>query len=353
MKKRYKILLFIMGFLIIIRLLLPSIIKEVINTKLAKLDGYSGSVEDVNLFLYKGGMNIINFNLIKNGSYEEKLLEIKNIDLSIEWKSVLNGDLVAEVYFEEPIINLVQEKVSTQAEAKNNFEGVEKAGITEVFSNFSPIKINTLGIKNSKIKYTEQNEEPIFDIFFQNLNAKVTNITNSLDLSETKVANYELDALLQGHSATYLKGTFDPFDTNLTFDIDFKFEDLKLVSLNGFLQEYMNVDAEKGTFQLYTEIKSESGEAIGYIKPLINDSKFLSLQKGDSEDGILQKLYEGAVGGMSKLIQNPSEQQIGSKIEFTGSLDNPKLKTIKGIISLLKNALIDALEPEIEYTLNK
>lgn len=349
MKKRNKIIVAILGILIIIRMALPSIVKDILNNKLAELEGYSGTIEDVDLALYRGGYSINGLVLFQDGMKEKPLLEINNIDLSLEWKSIFKGSVVGTVVLLEPKVNLIQSKNEGE---ENNYEGVEEAGIGDILSEFFPLKINTLEIENSTILYTEKDTETIFDVAFNELNATVKNITNSLELSDTKVASYEMNAKLQNHAPTYLKGTFDPYDKDLTFDVDFKLEELKLTSLNGFFKEYMNVDAEKGKFQLYSEVKSDSGKAEGYIKPLIIDSQFLSVSKGDSSDNLLQKVYEGAIGGASKLIQNPREQQIATKIEFTGNLDDPNIKTIKSVISLMKNTLIDALEPRIENILN-
>jgi hypothetical protein len=58
-KKGYWIIASVVIILTIIRLLLPSIVKSYINGKLNDLPGYTGHVDDIDIYLIRGGLNIL------------------------------------------------------------------------------------------------------------------------------------------------------------------------------------------------------------------------------------------------------------------------------------------------------
>ncbi len=54
MKKKWKIILSIVVLLLVVRLMLPFIIKKYVNKTLDDLNGYSGHLDDINLNLFRG-----------------------------------------------------------------------------------------------------------------------------------------------------------------------------------------------------------------------------------------------------------------------------------------------------------
>ena len=65
MKKKYTILIIIGLFVILIRLLLPHFVLWYANKTLAKMPGYYGHIEDIDLSLYRGAYIIKNIYLNK------------------------------------------------------------------------------------------------------------------------------------------------------------------------------------------------------------------------------------------------------------------------------------------------
>ena len=59
MKKKWKIIIAVVLVLVVIRLILPSLVKRYVNKTLDDLDGYSGHVEDLDLNLYRGAYVIL------------------------------------------------------------------------------------------------------------------------------------------------------------------------------------------------------------------------------------------------------------------------------------------------------
>src|SRR5918993_3740256 len=112
MKRRDKLLITLAVLviaLIALRLALPSIVKDYVNDTLQAMEAYDGSVRDIDIHLWRGAYRIVGLNIVKTGADQPvPFFSSEAIDLSVEWKSLMRGSLVAEGVFVRPDVNLVQ-----------------------------------------------------------------------------------------------------------------------------------------------------------------------------------------------------------------------------------------------------
>src|SRR5690606_4067869 len=93
-KTSYRVIAGLICLLIVIRLLLPTLVLRYANHTLANLDGYYGQVADIDIALYRGAYQLEGFYLNKVDSAsgdQTRFFAVKEIDLSIEWPSLLRG----------------------------------------------------------------------------------------------------------------------------------------------------------------------------------------------------------------------------------------------------------------------
>ena len=69
-------------------------------------------------------------------------------------------------------------------------------------------------------------------------------------------------------------------------------------------------------------------------------------------DNPLQLFWETIVGAGTGLLKNKSKDQLAAKIPYGGRFDDPDVNIWSTIGSVLKNAFIKALLPDIEGTVN-
>jgi hypothetical protein len=127
-------------------------------------------------------------------------------------------------------------------------------------------------------------------------------------------------------------------------------EGARLVEVNPWLEEFLNVDAERGVFSMYTELATAEGRFKGYIKPILEDAEFFSLD--EPSDGLLQKAWEGLVGMVAAILTNPEEDQIATQLPFSGELDDPDAEIMSAVVNLLRNAFVAAFTHSIEGTVD-
>jgi hypothetical protein len=94
-------------------------------------------------------------------------------------------------------------------------------------------------------------------------------------------------------------------------------------------------------------MRGRSGRVTGYVKPLFKDVKAYDPEQ-DRDKGFVKRLYERLVTGVSKILKNPPREEVATKVDVEGRLDQPQTSTLQAIANLLRNAFIKAILPGLE-----
>jgi hypothetical protein len=346
-KRGYWILLGVVLLLIIIRLMLPGMVKSYVNAKLNKLPGYTGHVDDIDIHLIRGAYAIEGLVLRKKTDPPKyPFLQIRHTDLSLEWKALFKGRLVGEVIMDEPAIHILAETADISKEPS-------KAHWTETLKAVMPITINRLTFNRGKIAYLDFGAKPDINLHITNMQLTALNLANvdkaatplpsTVTLTGTSIGNGRLKADMK---INVLKEIPD-------FNLNAKLTTVKLTSLNNFIEAKGKIDVEKGTLDMYSELEAKDGHLDGYVKPFIKGVKVLDWKKDvKKKGGILQAAKEAVVGLFVKVVENPKTKKIATKVPISGNLNNPKTSGWETFVGVLKNAFIKAFTQGIDGTLN-
>jgi hypothetical protein len=341
-----KITLIVVVLLVAIRLSLPFVILHFANNTLANMKGYRGHIEDIDLAIIRGAYKIDSMYLNKIDtitSKETPFFSTSLIDLSVEWKALFHGSLVGELVFKNPKIRFTKDKVEPDDVRKDS------TSFKKLLDDFMPLRVNRFEVDNGTIQYIDNNSSPKVDIAMTNAQILALNLINSYDSS----------TLLPGHitgKADVYDGTLsldmkiNPLEEVPTFDLNAELKNTNLVKMNDFFKAYAKADVNKGTFGLYTEIAAKDGRFAGYVKPMIKDLDVLG--KEDRKDNILQKAWEGIVGGAGQIFKNQNKDRVATKIPFKGKVDDPRANVWYAITHVLQNAFVRAIQPTIDQDIN-
>jgi hypothetical protein len=344
MKKRTKIIIGVVVLLVAIRISLPFVVTKYVNKVLSEIEGYEGSIDDVDLHLYRGAYKIIGLELFSvEKDIKTPFVAIDNIDISVEWKALFDGSIVGEIILENPKLNFAAgpEEEEVQTGEENDW--------TQTIKDLVPLQINRFEIVNGKVSYIDDYSSPKVDIYFNGMNALATNLNNSKDFTT------DLPSKITMKSKTIGEGNFDlEMDINILkeipdFDVNLKLDEVKLPALNNFFKAYGNVDAESGTLSLYSELALIDRNLNGYFKPLTKDIRILDWK--NEEENVFGKLWEALIGLGGNILENQSKDQIGSKIPIKGKLDDTNVGAWKALTSLLKNAYLNPLQKQLDETI--
>jgi hypothetical protein len=346
LKKPVKILLIVLAVLIVIRIILPYVALHYANKSLANMKGYYGHIEDIDLALIRGAYKIDSIYLNKIDTITNKqthFFSAELIDLSIEWKALFHGSVVGELVFEKPILKFSKDNVEPK-DLRNDSTDFKK-----LLDDFMPLSINRFEINQGRIQYLDQFASPQVDINMTDVNVLALNLKNSYDSTTLLPATVRA-------SADIYEGTLDfnlrlnPLTDKPTFDMNAELKGTNLVLLNDFFKAYANLDVNKGTFGMYTEVAAKDGAFTGYVKPIVKGLDVYGPE--DKDDNIFRKFWEALAGGASELLENQAKDQFATKIPFEGKLDDPKANIWVTIANVIQNAFINAMQPSIDNEIN-
>ncbi|MBX2841969.1 MAG: DUF748 domain-containing protein [Flammeovirgaceae bacterium] len=340
MKKRYIVLSTFIILLIIGRLLLPGFITDYVNKTLDEIEGYQGSIADVDLNLYRGAYVIKDLNIEKiSGEISEPFVAIKEIDLSIEWKAIFDGAIVGEIIFQQPKINFI---------ASKDGDGPEQTGKdadwTKPLKELMPLKINRLQANAGKITFQDFSVKPKFELYIDSLMMDITNLSNVINKNDSLPTAIKLVGRSIGDGVLDISGKANLLKQVPDFDSKIQFTDVNLVALNKFFNAYGNFDTESGNFNVYSEIVVKNSNIDGYLKPFIENMKILKLKKDIKEKNVFQAIWEGVAGLFSEAVENQSRENLATKIPLKGNISSPDTNVFSVVLNVLKHAFIDAYE---------
>jgi Domain of Unknown Function (DUF748) len=358
MRRRTKVIIglsVLVVLLVAARLIAPVYILRYVNNTLAGLDGYTGHVSDIELGIWRGAY-VIKDVVIEKTTKKEPLpfVSVERADISVHWKALLHGKIVSEIELLSPKLNILAERkpdTQGQQQAKQREKarvanGQETSWQTQI-KQLVPLEINRIGIQGGEFHFRDLHSDPKVDVQVRDLEGEVTNLTNSEDLSnDDMVAHAEFHALALRSGKLHLGGRMDPYAEKPTFHLKAELEQLQIKELNDFLKAYANVDAEKGTLSVYSEVDCKNGRFKGYVKPLMRNLQILNWK--DEHEGFFGKLWEGVVEVGKDIFENHSKDQVATRIPLSGNIENPDADIIQTLLQVLQNAFIEALHQGLE-----
>ncbi|MBO0948834.1 DUF748 domain-containing protein [Fibrella forsythiae] len=344
MKRSVKILIAIVALLVVARLLLPYFVLRYVNKTLADMGEYTGHVDDIDISLLRGAYQIKTLTIRKiNGKVKEPFVSIPRSDLSVEWKSILKGKLVGEVECYEPELNF---SFSTNESTRQTGEG---ADWTQVVKDLLPIQINRFAVVNGRVNLLKLFAASKADLSLQKVDGELRNIRNV----EEKSGSLPSPVWLTGDVPGY--GGSMRFDANMyllkdipDFNYNLKFTDLQLVKLNPIARPYANVDFDKGTMSVFSEMAMDDGKLNGYLKPLTKDMTIFKLKEPGEHRTIGRFFTELLAQGATEVLENRKRDQVATRVPLTGTVDDIKTPVWPTIFGVLRNAYVQAFEQKFD-----
>jgi len=344
---KYKWIGIAVVLIIAFRISLPFLLQDRIIRSINDIDGYSGSVGNVDLQIYRGGFKVEELKIFEEASEkpEVPLVALGLLDFSIQWKALLKGHFVGEVYLDTLLVNFTKREEESETEQDSLDTRIKL--ITEL-QKLNPIQINILEISNSEISYIDPTSEPKVDVTMKEIHLRAENLRNVQSDSDDLPASIQVSTSAMESGVIDLKAEMNYLLEPPNFDIDLEIEQLNLVRFNEFFEAYANLGLKSGTLNFYSEAAARNGQIEGYVKPLI---KNLEIADTDSTDGLIKKLYKGAVQVGTDLFENQKKDQIGTKVPISGSIENSQVKIFQSLLNFFKNAFIEAYKLEIERSI--
>ncbi len=253
----------------------------------------------------------------------EKIARVDKVQFSNLILDYIHSDQIAAG-------DLQTEKVQKAAEAVRRKKGTQ-------------IYLNELSVTGSTFGFVNKETDPEYRLFITDTEFEMYNFSDQYREGPGWI---KLQGLFMGSGAIEGNGLFRPESKGADFDLRLAIINTQLTTMNDFLRAYGNFDAGGGRFSLFAELQARKQNISGYVKPFFDELDVYTEEQEEGES-LLQKIYEGVVGGVSEILENP-RGKIATQPEISGDLSDPDTSTLQVVAGLVRNAFFDTILPGFE-----
>lgn len=335
----------LLAALLLLRLLLPDLVRDTINARLASMGEYSGQVDEVGLAIWRGAYTLEGLRIIKDGGdVPVPLLEAPAVDISVSWNDLFRGAVVAEVGFQSPVLHFVDGFTGGDSQTGTGVDWRTRlAGLV-------PIRIDEVVVREGRVVFHNFVSDPPVTMEATQVEASVDNLTNVRAAEGDRVAELAATARLFGSADLEASASFDPIGSPDSFSFALRILDIDLTRINDLARAYAALDFESGNGEFVMELEARDRRLTGYAKPLLQNLQIFSW-RSDVREGSRNPLriaWEALAEGVTRVFRNPPADQFGTRIEIGGELGDAELGTWDAIVGILRNAFVEALQPYFE-----
>lgn len=160
-------------------------------------------------------------------------------------------------------------------------------------------------------------------------------------------APFALQGAFMNSGRLDVRGTLHPDSDGPALDVTLELVDLELAELNDLLRAHGQLDVVAGRLSVYSEVGVADRRVAGYVKPLLVDVDVYD-RRQDAHAPLLNELYQGVVGGVATVLENPPRDQVATVTPIEGRLDDPDADVWTSLGRLLRNAFVEAIRPGLE-----
>jgi hypothetical protein len=348
--RRHRIVVAVLAIVLLavaFRLALPTLVERYVNHALSRNPAYLAHIGDVGLALWKGGAVVKDVAIAKRtGRVPVPLFAASRIEVSISWRALGRGALVANTAVDEPRINLVAGPTPEERQTGSEVDW------RKVADELMPIRVDRLVVSDGELHFRNFHSSPQVDVYLHHVDLVAENLTNSEKLSKTRVARIALRAVPMKGGRLLARASFDPFAETPTFDFDGSLVGLRLADWNAFFRAYAGFDVERGTARAYAELESSKNRFDGYIKPFFQDVEVFTPEEARDES-FFTAAWEAVVQGIQEFLEDRSTDRVASRIPLAGSVRDPRIGFWATLGTALRNAWIESLAPQLEHSVGR
>lgn len=344
---RKEIFLGIVGLLVILvvaRAILPLALKTYINKTLAGIENYDGQVEDVDVALWRGAYELHGVRIVKTGAKHDKpFFSADEVEVALDWSSLFRGHLVSKVHMHEPKLQFVQ--TASKASSQTSVDESWQRQLMKLY----PFEINKFYIYNGFIRFENKTSDPKINFYAKNLDLTADNISNTTKSDKRLPSSVKLTGKLMDSAKLNAKADFDLITEPTEIDMNIAATSLDLREINDFAKAYGNFDFEKGKLNVTLELAASKTNYSGYVKTALIGADVLDWKKEKKQgDSTGHLIWEGLAGSIADIFENQKKNQFAARIPLKGSRKELKVGSWEAVGSILKNAFVKALSPELE-----
>jgi hypothetical protein len=206
------------------------------------------------------------------------------------------------------------------------------------------LKIATLRVTQGTFGYTNKTTNPPYRVFVADANIALTNVSNQKGQG---IGTAKVEAKFMGSGSAMVDVKTRAEKSGPAMNVSVRIADVSLPTMNDLLRAYGKFDVSSGQFSFYSELAIDNGAITGYVKPIFKDI-VVSDPERHQDNSLKHKLYEKVVSVASKILKNRTREEVATRAEVKGRVDDPKVSPLQVVVHLIQNAFFKAILPGLE-----
>jgi hypothetical protein len=322
------------------RLLLDPVAAHYTRRALDNMPDFKGSFQHVHVTLLPPSYQITHIKLIeaRGGVWKEPLFYAQRVRAEILWRKLLERSLVARTRIDGPKVVI----------ARNHEEKTKEAGpgLAQQLKGISPLTVDRVEVRDGEVLWAESPAQDSPRIWLHDIEAAVENFATRPALAQGRPTILTLAAVVQKSGRLSAFVSADPFAKGLTFGGRTALEHLDLRDLHAFMAEKTDMEAKKGTLDVFAEFQARAGKLTGGVKPVLKD-----VEIGPTDSGLLDRLKAWLADKAVELVSDrvPGRKAVATVVPIRGTLDRPDIQLGPAILGVVRNAFVVGLTSGFAY----
>lgn len=329
----------LVAVVVLVRVLLDPIATRVTRKGLDDLKGFRGDFERVHVTLFGPGYTITRLKLteepVPDDGKKAPIFYAERVHVGVAWRQLLHGRLVASARVVEPKISIIE-----RGEKPKKEEPKRAPDLSRQLGEVIPFELARLEIVRGELLYRDLTAPRHPELWVHRLEAAAENLPTRAKLADGRPATLTASGEVGRSGALTLFVTADPFASPLEFGGRFELRGLRVAELHDFIAPKTQLQAPKGTLDLFAEFQSKDGRIRGGVKPVLKN-----VEVRQAEPGFFAKVKawfaDEAVETASDRV--PGRNAVAGVVPIEGRLVEPDVQLWPAVFGVVRNAFVEGL----------
>ena len=328
------------------RLVLDPVAAYETRKALRDLQGFNGDFSRVHISVFPPGYDITHLKIVEDrrgtvepASVKEPLLFVERAHLGVSLHDLLHGRVVGSLRLEHPKI-AIRQPSEKESKSKRPNSG-QPPDLSRGLAQAPALRIARVEMLQGELLFrTNQGGDPQ-RLWIHDLDMAVENLGTRRKETEGRPTT------VSGHGTVAHSGEFkvfvsaDPLAHPLSFEGQASLAGLRAVDLYEFIAPKTDMQATKGTIDVFATFRSHQGLISGGVKPVL---KNILLRSTDEGLGARAKawLADKAVELGSDRV--PGRNAVATTIPIKGKIVEPDVQLWPAVLGVIRNAFVAGLE---------
>lgn len=320
-----------------VRVALDPIAQHYTRRGLAGVKGMNGDFQSVHVTVFPPRYELQELEVIQSPGGERPLLEVKRAVVSVDWRRLLRGQLVAELRLDEPEVELGQRAA---AEAEADERKLRSTDIAPRLEALIPARIERIEVRRGTFAVRRPGDPAPPELRVRRIELAAENLATRAELTRGRPATVSLSAVLGESGDLSGFASADLFADGLDAAGHVALRGWNLAELYEPARVSTGLQLPQGTLDLFAEFEVEGGVIRGGVKPVLRN-----VEVRPTEDTIGNWLAAWAADAALDLFSDdvPGRDAVATVVPIHGRLDDPKAQLWPTVLSIIRNAFVQGI----------